>query len=99
MAIIRSIPRGKVASYGQVAALAGSPLGARQVVRILHSLSRKEKLPWHRVMSSRGAIALRRGAGFETQKKRLESEGVQVGDRGEVNMRKHAWKPRLDAVP
>jgi methylated-DNA-protein-cysteine methyltransferase-like protein len=99
VAIIRSIPPGKVASYGQVAALAGSPLGARQVVRILHALSRKEKLPWHRVINSRGAIALRLGAGFESQKKRLEAEGVKVGDGGEVNMKKHAWKPRLDTVP
>jgi methylated-DNA-protein-cysteine methyltransferase-like protein len=69
------------------------------VVRVLHTLSRKEKLPWHRVINSRGAIALHRGAGFESQKKRLEAEGVKVGAKGEVNMRKHAWKPRLDTVP
>jgi methylated-DNA-protein-cysteine methyltransferase-like protein len=99
IAIIQSIPRGKVASYGQVALLAGSPLGARQVVRILHTLSRKERLPWHRVINSKGAIALKRGAGFETQKRLLISEGVKVGAKGEVNMRKHVWKPRLDHAP
>src|SRR5258706_2877452 len=69
--IIRSIPRGKVASYSFVATLAGSPLAARQVARVLHTLSRVEKLPWHRVISSRGVIVLRRGAGFEEQKRLL----------------------------
>ena len=99
IAVIRSIPRGKVASYAQVAALAGSALAARQVVRVLHTLSRVERLPWHRVINSRGAIALRRGAGYEDQKGLLEAEGVKVGPRGEVNMRRSGWRPRLDDAP
>jgi methylated-DNA-protein-cysteine methyltransferase-like protein len=97
--IIRSIPRGKVASYGLVATLAGSPLAARQVVRVLHTLSRTEKLPWHRVINSKGAIALRRGAGFEDQKRLLVAEGVKVGPRGQVSMVKYGWRPRLDSLP
>jgi methylated-DNA-protein-cysteine methyltransferase-like protein len=88
-----------VASYALVAALAGSPLGARQVVRILHTLSRAERLPWHRVINSRGAIALRRGAGFEEQRKLLLRERVQVGPRGQVDLSRYAWKPRLENAP
>lgn len=99
LAIIRAIPRGKVASYSQVAALAGSPLAARQVVRVLHTLSRTEKLPWQRVVNSKGAIALHRGAGFEQQKALLEAEGVKVSAVGAIDLRRHAWTPRLDEAP
>ena len=97
--IIRSIPRGKVASYAMVATLAGSPLAARQVVRVLHTLSRVEKLPWHRVINSKGAIALRKGAGFEDQKRLLIAEGVKVGPKGQVSLEKYRWRPRLDSLP
>ena len=95
LAIIRCIPCGKVATYGQVAGVAGSPLAARQVVRVLHTLSHAESLPWHRVISSIGAIALPRGAGFEVQKGLLESEGVRVSTEGKVDLKKHLWVPRL----
>jgi methylated-DNA-protein-cysteine methyltransferase-like protein len=93
--IIRSIPRGKVATYAQVAAVAGSPLAARQVVRILHTLSRTERLPWHRVINSRGSISLPRGAGFEQQKAALEAEGVRVKKDGSIDMTRRLWVPRL----
>jgi methylated-DNA-protein-cysteine methyltransferase related protein len=95
VAVIRSIPRGKVASYGQVAGNAGSPLAARQVVRVLHTLSRVERLPWHRVISGRGTISLPRGAGFEQQKALLEAEGIAVSKDGRVDVARHRWKPRL----
>ena len=95
VAILRAIPRGKVATYGLVAAAAGSPLGARQVVRILNSMSRAHRLPWHRVINSRGTISLPRGLGFETQRALLRREGVRVTNRGEVNLKKYLWKPRL----
>jgi methylated-DNA-protein-cysteine methyltransferase-like protein len=93
--IIRAIPRGKVATYGLVAAVAGSPLAARQVVRVLHSLSRKERLPWHRVINSRGSISLPRGAGFEKQRALLRAEGVAVTGTGRVDMSRHLWVPRI----
>ena len=93
--VIRAIPKGKVASYGLVAAVAGSPLGARQVVRVLHTLSRKERLPWHRVINSRGSISLPRGAGFEKQRALLRSEGVAVTPAGKVDMKRHLWVPRI----
>jgi methylated-DNA-protein-cysteine methyltransferase related protein len=99
VSIIRAIPRGRVASYAQVAALAGSPLGARQVVRVLHSLSRVEKLPWHRVISSRGTISLPVGAGFEVQRRLLRSEGVSVNAEGAVNMTRYGWRPTLQDSP
>ncbi len=89
---IRSIPRGKVATYGQLAAMAGNPRGARQVVRVLHTLWEKEKLPWHRVINSRGTISLT-GAGFDEQKALLEAEGVTVDREGRVDLKKYQWRP------
>jgi methylated-DNA-protein-cysteine methyltransferase related protein len=95
LAIIRSIPRGKVATYGQVAGVAGSPSGARQVARVLHSLSRVQRLPWQRVINSRGSISLPRGGGFERQKALLESEGVAVTRDGRIDMERYLWVPSL----
>lgn len=73
---IKSIPKGKVVSYGQVAEAAGNPRAARQVAYILHSSTGKHNLPWHRVVNSRGTLSLKPGSGYETQKKLLEKEGV-----------------------
>ncbi len=78
IAIIQKIPEGKVMTYGQIAALAGSPRGARQVVRILHAMSRKYHLPWHRVVNVHGQISL---VDFESRSMQifyLESEGVEI---------------------
>jgi methylated-DNA-protein-cysteine methyltransferase-like protein len=57
--VIKKIPRGKIATYGQSAACAGNPRAARQVVWTLNSSSRKDKLPWHRVINSKGQISLK----------------------------------------
>lgn len=76
--LIAAIPEGKVMTYGQIAALAGSPRAARQVVRILHSMSMKHKLPWHRVINSKGEIGIQEEEGFQTQVLFLESEGVEI---------------------
>ena len=73
--IIRSIPKGKVATYGQIAAFAGSPRAARQVVRILHACTIKDGLPWHRVINSKGRIAMTPGRGYESQKRLLYGTG------------------------
>jgi methylated-DNA-protein-cysteine methyltransferase related protein len=96
LGVIRGIPRGKVATYGLVAAAAGSPLAARQVVRILHSLSRKERLPWQRVIGSRGWIRLPHGLGFETQRALLRKEGVAVTTAGKVDLSRYLWKPSVE---
>lgn len=92
--VLRAIPRGRVASYGQVAALAGMPSGARQVVRILHSSSASARLPWHRVLRADGTIALGAGAGFEEQRARLAAEGVEVSPGGRVDLARFGWRPR-----
>src|SRR5512137_2393827 len=88
---IRSIPRGRVATYGQIAALAGREHGARGVAWILHSSSEAAGLPWHRVIGSPGRISLPPGRGFEEQKRRLAAEGVAVGPGGRVDLKRCRW--------
>ncbi len=73
--IIGSIPTGKVMTYGQIAAVAGNPWGARQVARILHSMSNRYDLPWHRVVNAKGGISLK-GEGELLQESLLKDEGV-----------------------
>lgn len=80
-----------MASYGQIAALAGSPRAARQVVRTLHSSSQKEGLPWHRVVNAKGCISLPRGGGYEEQQARLEAEGVVFKAIGSIPMDTYLW--------
>ncbi|WP_430541093.1 MGMT family protein [Sporosarcina thermotolerans] len=55
--IIKEIPAGRVMTYGQVASAAGNPRGARQISRILHSMSAKYELPWHRIINAQGGIS------------------------------------------
>lgn len=86
--IIRSIPPGRVLTYGLVAGLAGNPRGARQVSRILHSMSRKYGLPWHRVVNIRGGVSLR-GGGEELQRTMLEAEGVVFGNSGRIDLSRY----------
>jgi len=89
--IIKNIPPGKVATYGSVAACAGSPRAARQVVRILHSSSEKHDLPWHRVINREGKISLPPGRGYELQKMLLEKEGVVFGIGERVDLDRYLW--------
>lgn len=91
--VIRAIPRGRVATYGQIAALAGRERAARGVAWVLHSSSDAAGLPWHRVINGRGGISLGRGRGFEEQKKRLAAEGVAVSRGGRVDLRRFQWEP------
>lgn len=93
LAVLRAIPRGQVTSYGRVAALAGNPRGARQVSRILHSMSRSHDLPWHRVVNAQGRISLPRGRGFELQRALLEEEGVRVSSSGGIDLGRFLWEP------
>ena len=93
-AVIRKIPKGKVATYGLIAALAGNPKAARQVVWTLNSRWRQDQLPWQRLISSKGKIALPMGGGFELQKALLEKEGVIVGTDGAIDLKSYLWRPR-----
>ena len=88
--VVRSIPKGKVATYGQVARLAGNPNGARQVVRVLWSQSEKCRLPWHRVINAQGRIALT-GEGFLMQRSLLKQEGVKVTTDGAIDFARFRW--------
>lgn len=72
---VKSIPKGKVATYGLIAAICGNVRAARQVSYVLHSCSKKEGLPWHRVVNRSGMISLKE-EGYEIQKQLLENEGV-----------------------
>ena len=83
---ILAIPKGRVSCYRDVAFKAGLPNGARQTVRVLHSLSQKHDLPWHRVIRADGRIGLKEGEGRELQISLLRAEGVEVSPTGRVDM-------------
>ena len=89
---IKSIPYGKVATYGQIARLAGYPGAARQVVRILHTCSDKHDLPWHRVINAKGRIALSIYAGADEQKAMLEDEGIVFISDFFLDLEQYQWK-------
>lgn len=93
--VINNIPEGKVMTYGQIAALAGSPRSARQVARLLHSMSSKYGLPWHRVVNAAGQIVV---SDLETrfvQQTFLEQEGVEVSSSGKVNLNLYRFDSQL----
>lgn len=93
-AIVRRIPCGRVATYGQVAALAGLPGHARQVGYALHALPRGTRLPWHRVINAKGEVSRRRRPGDElSQRLLLEREGVRFDARGRVALARLRWSP------
>ena len=97
-ATIRGIPEGRVASYGQVADMAGVPRGARQVGYVLRNLPADHGVPWHRVLRASGEIAFPEGSrGFREQVRRLRDENVPVS-RGRVNMHRWRWQPDLDEL-
>lgn len=94
---VRRIPAGSVASYGQVAELAGVARGARLVGRVLGRHG-DEDLPWHRVLRACGRVAFERGSrAYAEQRDRLRAEGVSV-DSGRVDMRRFRWQPDLDEL-
>jgi methylated-DNA-protein-cysteine methyltransferase-like protein len=90
--LVRAIPRGRVATYGQLAAVLGRPRGARAVG---HAMRRcPDDVPWHRVVNARGGISVRaRASGMVTQRIRLETEGVPLRG-GRVALARHRWRPR-----
>jgi methylated-DNA-protein-cysteine methyltransferase-like protein len=93
-AIVRLIPRGRVATYGQVARLAGLGHNARQVGYALHVLPEHSLVPWHRVINARGEISLPpSGGGDITQRLMLEREGVKFDARGRVDLKRFGWNP------
>ncbi|NER82088.1 MAG: cysteine methyltransferase [Leptolyngbya sp. SIO1D8] len=93
---VRGIPAGSVASYGQVADLAGIPRGARQVGYVLRTTA--ADLPWHRVLTASGRIAFPEGSRqFREQARRLRAEDVIVA-KGRVDMKRYRWHADIDEL-
>ena len=92
LAVVVTIPVGKVASYGQVAALVGLPKHARLVGRVLSRMDDSSEVPWHRVINVQGRISLSRldDLGFNEQQARLLSEGVVIKN-GKINFKDFGW--------
>jgi methylated-DNA-protein-cysteine methyltransferase-like protein len=96
--VVRRIPRGRVATYGQVASLAGLAGHARQVGYALHALPDGSAVPWHRVVNAAGRISTRAIPGAElVQQMLLQREGVPVDSRGRVPLDLVRWEPRSRA--
>jgi methylated-DNA-protein-cysteine methyltransferase-like protein len=92
--VIQSIPAGTVATYGQVAELAGLPRRARMVGRALRELPDDSGLPWHRVVNARGGISARRSPDSEREQRRLlRAEGVTFDRKGYVPLDRFRWEP------
>jgi methylated-DNA-protein-cysteine methyltransferase related protein len=91
-ALVARIPRGRVATYGQVAVLLGVPRGARAVGWALRVLDPRQAVPWHRVVGAGGRISLRAGAGPLVQRRRLRAEGVRFRA-GCVDLERHGLLP------
>jgi methylated-DNA-protein-cysteine methyltransferase-like protein len=93
---VRSIPRGRVASYGEVARCAGLPNAARQVGYALHALHDPSDVPWHRVVNARGEISPRASGFHLPQRRLLQREGVRFDARARIDLARFGWrgKPR-----
>jgi len=93
--VVRRIPAGRVATYGQIAALAGMPGAARQVGWALHALTEDDDVPWQRVINARGEVSSRGIREIEDlQRALLRSEGVDFNRADRVDLTRFAWQPR-----
>jgi methylated-DNA-protein-cysteine methyltransferase-like protein len=92
-AVVRRIPLGWVATYGQVAAMAGLPRRARLVGRVLQRLEPGTKIPWHRVVNAKGEVSysLSRNGGDALQRRLLEKEGIRFDDKHRLNLERCRW--------
>jgi len=90
---VRRIPHGRVATYGQIARLAGFPNHARLVGYALHALRGADDLtvPWHRVINARGEISLNEFSGADLQRKLLRAEGIAFDRRHRINLNRFLW--------
>ena len=93
--IVGRIPRGRVATYGQIAELAGLEGHARQVGYALFALPSSIAIPWHRVINARGEVSTRGGSdSHELQRHLLEAEGIRFDEKGRCDLKKHRWQVR-----
>lgn len=94
-AVVKRVPRGRVATYGQIAALAGIPGAARQVGYALNATPKGVRIPWQRVVNAQGGISRRADPDDEIHQRRLlEAEGVRFDPRGRIPLARYGWKPR-----
>ncbi len=94
--VVGRVPRGRVATYGQVADLAGLPGHARQVGYALHAMATQRPVPWHRVINARGEISARAEPGSDSvQRQLLERERIAFDASGRVALRRYQWHPRI----
>jgi methylated-DNA-protein-cysteine methyltransferase-like protein len=93
---VRKVPRGKVATYGQIASLAGLDGQARQVGYAMAALPSHSAVPWHRVINAQGRVSMRREGpgGSIIQRQMLEREGVMFDGGGRVALARFGWKSR-----
>ena len=93
LAVVAKIPRGRVMTYGQIAALCGSPRAARIVGGIAHTAD--QSLPWQRVVNKQGGMAAGYPGGVQGHQKNLEQEGVEFRD-GHINLEAYLWHPTIN---
>jgi methylated-DNA-protein-cysteine methyltransferase related protein len=93
--VVLKIPRGKVATYGQIAHLSGIGGHARQVGYALHALPAKSRVPWHRVINAKAQISLRSTGESTKQKALLEKEGIVFDSDDRVSLKLYGWQPTL----
>lgn len=92
--VVRRVPKGRLATYGQVALLAGFPGRARQVGMVLKGLPEGSRVPWHRIVNAQGHIPTQgRPWGALEQARRLRLEGVSVDPEGRLSLRSYKWAP------
>lgn len=92
--MVERIPEGRVATYGQIAALVGRPGHARQVGYALHNLPEASEVPWHRVVNARGRVSPRSSPGWDgLQKVLLVEEGVVFDADGRIDLERYRWEP------
>ncbi|OAN18552.1 hypothetical protein A3K86_06600 [Photobacterium jeanii] len=94
--VVYQIPHGKVATYGDIAQMAGFPRYARQVGKLMASLPKDTQLPWHRVINAKGCISLT-GEGLIRQRERLQAEGIEISEAGKLSLRRYRWMHDTDA--
>ena len=94
-AVVRRVPKGRVATYGQIASLADLPGHARQVGYALNALPEDHDVPWQRIINAKGEVSARSVPGWDNvQRQVLEAEGVEFDSRGRVDLRRFRWEPR-----
>ncbi len=92
--MVCQVPRGSVATYGQIAKLAGIPKNSRQVGSVLRDLPIGDGVPWYRIVNSKGEISQRGNHESEkSQREVLEDEGIQFNEKGRIDLERFQWQP------